>query len=327
MGWQNDSLAHTKGVTVIDNLIQIGEPVEHRGIVIAPLFPTRDPVAAYVTLDEALAQGLRISEVDEAGTVPELVVENPLDKRVLLYDGEELVGAKQNRILNVSVLVEAKSTLRIPVSCVEQGRWSRRSRSFLPGSHVSHAQLRRRKLEAQAAQPLARGVAQSEVWDAVHEKAMQHERLVADRCELGSLSRTTSATFELSRTPSRSQPGQCGAVLGLGADLCLDVVSRPDAFARLWPKLRAGYLLDALERLDGKATLRGTVDEFVAAVGRSDATRQPSVGLGEDIRLRTENAIGSGLELDGEVIQLSAFRSEDGGRRAFGRIARPSRRQ
>ena len=188
---------------MIENFIQIGEPMEHRGIVIAPLFPTRDPVAEYVTLDEALAQGLRISEVDEAGTVPELVVENPLDKRVLLYDGEELVGAKQNRILNVSVLVEAKSALRIPVSCVEQGRWSRVSRSFLPGSHVSHAQLRRRKLEAQAAQPLARGVAQSEVWDAVHEKATRMSRPLADRRELRPLPGATSAICERSRTPSR----------------------------------------------------------------------------------------------------------------------------
>ena len=41
--------------------------------------------------------------------MPELVVENPLAERVLLYDGEELLGAKQNRILDVSVLVAAKS--------------------------------------------------------------------------------------------------------------------------------------------------------------------------------------------------------------------------
>lgn len=59
----------------------------------------------------------------------------------------------------------------------------------------------------------------------------------------------------------------------------------------------------------------------------AEATRQPSIGLGEDLRVRTEDAIGSGLELDGEVVQLSAFRSEDGGRRAFGGIARPSRRR
>ena len=79
---------------MIENLFQTGETVEHRGIVVAPLFPRTDPVAAYVTLDEALAGGLRVRETSEAGSVPELVVENPLAERVLLYDGEELVGAK-----------------------------------------------------------------------------------------------------------------------------------------------------------------------------------------------------------------------------------------
>ncbi len=310
---------------MIQNLIQIGEAVEHRGIVIAPLFPRRDPVTDYITLDEALPAGLRVCEVDAAGSVPELVVENPLGSRVLLYDGEELVGAKQNRILNVSVLVEAKSTLTIPVSCVEHGRWSRVSATFAPGSHVSHAQLRRRKAEAQAAQPLARGIAQSEVWDAVHEKAM----------DLRVLSRT-GASSDLYRARARdlraleaafpAQPGQCGAILGIGSDMCVDAVSRPDAFARLWPKLRAGYLLDALERLDSEPTSSAVFAAFLGWVGAAGASRQPSPGLGMDVRLRSELVVGSGLELEGELIQLSAFRSEDGGRRAFGRIARPSRR-
>jgi hypothetical protein len=45
------------------------------------------------------------------------------------------------------------------------------------------------------------------------------------------------------------------------------------------------------------------------------------------VRLRGERVIGSGLELDGELLQVSAFTSEDGERRAFGRIARPSSRR
>ena len=310
---------------MIQNLIQVGEPVEHRGIVVTPLFPRRDPVAAYVTLDEALAGGLRIAETSESGSVPELVVENPLAERVLLYDGEELVGAKQNRILSVSVLVDAKSAVTIPVSCVEQGRWRRESTHFLAGSHISHAELRRRKAETQAARPLARGVAQSEVWDAVEEKATRM-----------SVSSPTGASRDLYRHYERdlqalegafpAHPGQCGAILAIGGDLCLDLVSRPDAFARLWPKLRAGYLLDALERLDGKPTPHAELEALVAGVDGSLQSRQPSAGLGEDVRLRGEHVLGSGLELEGELIQLSAFRSDDGGRRAFGRIARPSRR-
>jgi hypothetical protein len=59
----------------LSDIIQLSDPVEHRGIVVCPLFPRRDPVAAYVTLDEALAGGLTVREVDEAGSVPELVVE------------------------------------------------------------------------------------------------------------------------------------------------------------------------------------------------------------------------------------------------------------
>jgi hypothetical protein len=308
------------------NLIQIGEPAQHRGIVVAPLFPRRDPAAAYLTLDEALAAGLRIRETSESGSVPELVVENPLAERVLLYDGEELLGAKQNRILNVSVLVEAKSSLEVPVSCVEQGRWSRGAVDFAAAPHISHAELRRRKAETQAAQPLARGVAQSEVWDAVHEKAVRmsvHSPTGASR----DLYRHHERDLRALENAFPAQPGQCGAILAIGGDVCLDLVSRPDAFARLWPKLRAGYLLDALERLDGKSTPQEEVDAFVGALGSSQRTRRPSAGLGDDVRLRGERVIGSGLELEGELIQLSAFRSEDGGRRAFGRIARPSRRR
>lgn len=45
------------------------------------------------------------------------------------------------------------------------------------------------------------------------------------------------------------------------------------------------------------------------------------------VRLRADGVIGSGLELDGELLQLSAFTSDSGTENAFGRIARPSRRR
>ena len=51
--------------------------------------------------------------------MPTLRVINGADRPVLLLDGEELVGAKQNRVLNTSVLVAKGARLDIPVSCVE----------------------------------------------------------------------------------------------------------------------------------------------------------------------------------------------------------------
>ena len=303
--------------------MQLGEPVEHRGIVVTPLFPRRDPVAQYLTLDAALARGLRIEETSAAGSVPELRVVNPLEDRVLLYDGEELVGAKQNRILNVTVLVEATSTLPIPVSCVEEGRWRTLSADFRSAGHISHAELRHRKAESLVTEPLARGIAQQDVWDAVREKAA--------RMQVASPTGANADTFRAHRGRIEqlegafpAQAGQCGAVLALGDTLCLDWVSRPDAFVELWPKLRTGYLLDALERLDSEPTSGTSVTAFVDAVAAADATRHSSAGLGEDVRLRGERIVGSGLELEGEPLQLSAFTAGRGSR--GGRIARPSRR-
>src|SRR6266516_1422442 len=125
--------------------LQLGDPVEHRGMVIGPLFPRRQPVAEYLTLEDALPLGFRVEEVDSAGSVPELAVHNPLEANVLLYDAEELLGAKQNRILNVTVLVAAQSKTVIPVSCVEEGRRRARTAFFSGSRHAAYPDLRRRK--------------------------------------------------------------------------------------------------------------------------------------------------------------------------------------
>src|ERR1051326_8950651 len=122
--------------TLAHHPIQLGDPVEHRGVVIPPLFPRTDPRADYLTLEQAIPLGFHVTEIDAAGSVPELLAKNPLDSNVLLYDGEELLGAKQNRILNVSVLVPARSETKIPVSCVEEGRWNARGAQFSPSDQT-----------------------------------------------------------------------------------------------------------------------------------------------------------------------------------------------
>ncbi len=302
--------------------IQLGEPVEHRGVVVAPLFPREQPRAEYLTLEEALPLGFRVSEVDAAGMVPELAVVNPLESSVLLYDGEELLGAKQNRILNVTVLVAAQCETRIPVSCVEQGRWHARSAVFSAARHAAYPELRRRKAERLSAAPMERGVAQNEVWDALSEKAdrldvhsptgAQADVFVAHERDFGSLRKA----FPL-------QTGQSGALLMLDGRFCLDYVSQPQAFARLYPKLLEGYLLDAVESLDGKVV--GDPEAFLTAIAEAPRSRGVSAGLGEDLRLRGDRLVGSGLELDGELLQLCAFSSENGAART--RIARPSTRR
>lgn len=313
---------------MIDTSIQPGTATEHRGIAVTPLFPRATPLAAYLTLDEALPRGLRVTEIDAAGSVPELAVANPLATDVLLYDGEELLGAKQNRILNVTVLVAAASELRIPVSCVEQGRWHARSADFSSAPHAAPPELRARKTLRLQEQPLARGLAQAEVWDAVAARAA--------RLQINSPTGAQSDLFaarehelDTLRQAFPLEPGQSGALLALpDGTHCLDYLSRPDAFAALYPKLLNGYLLDALDQLDRPAAPAATAAAFTGVLDQTELTRGPSPGRGTDLRLRARGLHGSGLELDGELLQLSAFTAgTDPATPRPGSIARPSRRR
>ena len=315
---------HTK---LSESTIQLGDPVEHRGIVIAPLFPRRQPRARYLTLEEAIPLGLRVTEVDAAGSVPELLVTNPLEANVLLYDGEELIGAKQNRILNVTVLVPAQSETRIPVSCVEEGRWSARSSFLSAAPHSAHYAVRRAKAEMLSAEPMALGLAQAQVWEEVRTKAARFSAESLTGAE-SDVFRSREDDLAKLRKAFPYMPGQSGALFALGPQrLCLDYVSRPEAFARLYPKLLDGYLLDGLEYLGKKAASADALEFFVAQVEAAPRSRRRSPGLGDDLRLRRDRVVGSGLELEGELLQLCAFSTDASTAAARTTIAPPTRRR
>jgi len=94
-------------MNTIDDLmaaVTVGSPARHRNLSVYPLRSKgRGATAAYLVLDDALATGrFRITEVSQSGSVPRLLAINDNGSPVFLLDGEELVGAKQNRVLNLS---------------------------------------------------------------------------------------------------------------------------------------------------------------------------------------------------------------------------------
>ena len=132
--------------TIIQNYLKeakIGRKQSHRNLAIFPLLSSYANGLEYIMLDEALTEELiEVVEVSEEGTVPELKAVNKSPCMILILDGEELVGAKQNRIVNTTILIQGKSTTVIPVSCVEQGRWARTSPRFDSEERLMSSQLR-----------------------------------------------------------------------------------------------------------------------------------------------------------------------------------------
>ncbi len=102
-----------------------GPAQSYRNISILPIVAGLNHSPDYLTLGEAAStHQVSITETSQAGSVPELLVLNAAEKAVLLLAGEELAGAKQNRVLNTTILLREKSQTRIPVSCTENGRCS-----------------------------------------------------------------------------------------------------------------------------------------------------------------------------------------------------------
>src|SRR4051795_1273406 len=101
--------------------LRVGAPDVHGPLAVVPLFGP-PPVVEYVAFADGCARGVVVKELADAASVNDLVVVNPTGVAVLLYEGEEVLGAQQNRTFDVSVLVPAGASVRVPVSCVEHGR-------------------------------------------------------------------------------------------------------------------------------------------------------------------------------------------------------------
>ena len=110
----------TTTVPTLDTL-SIGWPITRLGMSFFPVYLAHNQLPAITTGE---ASGLEVDELDEP-SVQALRVRNPGDKPVLVVEGEHFLGNKQNRSVNVTVLVPSLGDVKIPVSCLEQGRWGR----------------------------------------------------------------------------------------------------------------------------------------------------------------------------------------------------------
>ena len=89
--------------------------------------------------------GLIISELTAMGSVGQLTALNNTADYLLLTDADVLTGAKQNRVVNRSVLLAPSTKTVIEVSCVERLRWNYQSTSFKTPGSVADPSLRSRK--------------------------------------------------------------------------------------------------------------------------------------------------------------------------------------
>jgi len=294
--------------------IKIGRKQYYKNLALFPLLSEYEAGLDYLTLDEAFAGGLfEVGEIDQGGSVPEIKVVNKAPRRVLILDGEELVGAKQNRIVNTTIVVEAHSKTVIPVSCVEQGRWNYEGAGFRSEGRVMSAELR--SMKACQVHDSVRDMGefrsdQGALWDGIEEKATRM-RAASPSMAMASIYEKETPTLREYTASFRPVDMQIGAILSINGRIAgLDSFAGPGAFSKYFKKLLDSYALDAIDRFEPKKEHKvrgGDVSAFLKGAVAAGVESRPSVGLGTDCRIVSDKLTGFALTLDGKVLHLAMF--------------------
>ncbi len=316
--------------TVLDRFLsslRLGEPTVHHCLCVVPVLAEGPASPDYLAFVQAVESGqIEITEVNEGGHVPELRVENRMDCEVLLMEGEELVGAKQNRVVNTSILVGRHKSVVIPVSCVERGRWGYRRRGFAPSTQHLYASLRGRKTRS-VTTSLRQGrnfrSDQGEVWADIASKSERMRTTSQTEAMAGIFDACAAdiASYEKAFAP---QPGQVGltGVVG-GRVIGFDVFSSPDVLSSVYPRIVRSYVLDAIDVASARAELapepedgkpvdearlaRAATERFVARFGEGARESYDSMGEGVDVRIEDAVLAGFALLHGDHVVHAAAF--------------------
>ena len=269
----------------------------------------------HVPLARALAQGLvLVDEVSEGGSVPHVRVTNRAEVAVLFLFGEEIHGAKQNRVANASFLVAPRSAVVLDVSCVEAGRWHRRGGSRFEAADAVLASSLRRKMAGKVAAARSRGrrfdADQAEVWGEI-EVRIGHAGAASPTSAYADYRASRASEVDAIGAAFAPTAGQIGFVAAIGGEIAgVELLGRPEVFAESHGALVRGYAIDAVDAGLVRARDGGegfdAPEPFLAAVERARVRSGASLGLGEDLRIEGRGVVGCALACGG-IVHLSAF--------------------
>jgi hypothetical protein len=266
--------------------LRVGDPLDLGGLSLVPLF-AHDCAVDAETLEEGLKQRhTEVSEVSEGGSVNNVAIKHSGPLFLLLIDGEQVVGAKQNRVFNASFLVPPGASVVVPVSCVEQGRWRYASRKFSASDSTLVSSARRAKLGR-----VTKSVVTTQRYDADQSAVWGDVDHFLERTRVASSTRAFSDGYA-SRAPEVEEglrqvpvlPGQIGIAAVRGSVLVgLDVFGTAALYAKGWKKIVRGVLADVHHAKPSRKDPAEIVRRAITATSSVKTVRQSAPGCGETL--------------------------------------------
>jgi len=292
--------------------LRLGDRQSCEGMSVFPVYLCNPRDLEYLSMKQAMnLRSIQITEISDGGHVPNLKVINTGDKPVLLLDGEEISGAKQNRILNASILLKEKSETIIPVSCSERGRWSYTKNHFDESGFMMTANMRTSKMES-VALSLKTGNQyrsdQGRVWADIEE--LSHRAGVSSPTDaMKDVYETMNSRLNKYMKEFVLTEKQSGILVCFGsAVIGMDAISNTDVWKDTHIKLIRSYVLEYITS-DNKELQSGSeqIEAFWDKLADCKEHSFKSVGYGDDIRLECPEIIGSALVWQDVCIHLEAY--------------------
>jgi hypothetical protein len=254
-------------------------PIQIEGLTLTPIVATAAADAKapdMLVLDEAMAAKLVKIAENERETVNNLTLINSADRPVFVLAGEVIIGGKQDRIIGANTVIPPKTTLAVPVYCVEHGRWDNSSRVFSTANALAHGKLRGK----------ASFEAQGDVWKEVAEtnakrktvNATDTYRTVAKQQSDGTLKDwQQKVDAALAKVPPADRARMIGYAIALNGQVAtVDMFQSPALFRKLEPKLIRSYVTEAVSvpaARDVKPPAPAAVKTFMADVDKAAEQR------------------------------------------------------
>jgi hypothetical protein len=112
---------------------------------------------------------------------------------------------------------------------------------------------------------------------------------------------------------------QIGAIFLInGKVVGMDCFGKPETFEKTFKKIVESYALDAIDWYDSKIeskTSKIKVSNFLKSANEAPVETHPSIGLGTDCRLDSNKCTGFALSHEDQVLHLSVFARESGGKK------------
>ncbi|TME82711.1 MAG: hypothetical protein E6I43_09810 [Chloroflexi bacterium] len=294
--------------------LRVGPPQISGTLSLFPIF--RDAAGLdYVTLAEAQeAKTVEISELDARGTVSRLVVKNAGASPVLIIDGDILLGLKQDRALNTTILVPSQSTLEIPVSCIEAGRWRPKSATAHRGDFSLSPGARAAVLKSMILHARTSGRFDSDqraIWNKI-EKYFGTLGVASGTHAYSDIERQRRPQIEARLAQLKPADGQSGvlAVVG-GKPVSFDLFDKASTLSRFWQGLIGSCITESLATAPSEASVDvEAATGWIRGLGGGKASVHPAVGMGVATLITGAGHDLSALVVEGVPIHIAATQGE-----------------